>query len=249
MNPEQSIDVSIVIPVRDEEDYLPACFDALDKLDTTAQIEIIVVDNGSSDNTKRIAMERSVQVLEESVPGVGRARRVGTGAAHGTYVLHIDADTRLPEMYITEALERFSNNPQLVCVGGQVHWYDASRTANAVRRVLYMFFTPVVRLISRGSLGPMGNNMMFLRSAYEKCSGFDATLKFGEDADLTKKLRKHGKILLDLSLICYTSSRRFSFNKDFLIYCLNTTRICVGLKALKNELPSLKKDSSPTIDK
>lgn len=244
--------ISIIIPVRDEEAYLPACLDALSEQDTTEPIEVIVVDNGSIDNTGRIARDRSIRVIDEPRPGVGQARRTGTAAARGTYILHIDADTRLPASYISEALERFSRDPSLACVGGQMHWYDASRTANAVRGALYVLLTPLARLISRGALGPMGNNMMFPRSLYEKCKGFDPTLKFGEDADLTRQLHAYGKIRLDLSLVCQTSSRRFTFSKDFVVYCLNTLRICFGFGPLKNELPSLKslaKAVSPTIDK
>ncbi len=246
MQRQKNVDISIVIPVRDEEAYLPACFDALFCQTTQKNIEIIVVDNGSTDNSERIAKAHGVHVIFEPIAGVGRARRVGTEAARGAYILHLDADTRLPDTYIDEALARFKKDRQLVCLGGQMYWYDASRMANSVRRVLYVLLTPIVRVMSRGALGPMGNNMMFLRSAYEQSSGFDETLQFGEDADLTRQLHRHGRVSLDLSLVCHTSSRRFTFTKDFFIYCKNVCRICFGFRPSKNELPSI---SHPPIDK
>ncbi len=243
---KEHIDISIVIPVRNEEKYLPACLDAIFWQTTKKSIEIIVVDNGSTDTSSQIALTRGVRVVDEVIPGVGQARSTGTAAAEGTYILHIDADTRLPNTYIEEALARFEKDTHLVCLGGQMHWYDASRMANSIRRIMYMLLTPIVRVISRGALGPMGNNMMFRRDTYELCKGFDQTLKFGEDADLTRQFHKHGRVHLDLSLVCHTSSRRFNLNKDFLIYCTNVFRICLGFGPLRNELPSI---SDPTIDK
>lgn len=238
MHTEDSIDISIVIPVRNEEEYLPACLDAIFLQTTTASIEVIVVDNGSTDTSKRIALDRGVIVVDEPISGVGRARRAGTAEAKGTYILHIDADTQLPSEYVAQALERFARDSNLVCLGGEMHWYDASRIANGVRHILYRMIIPLVRVVSKGALGPIGNNMMFLRSVYQKCRGFDEMLKFGEDADLNRQLHVHGKVFFDFSLICYTSSRRFHLDRHFFVYCMNAFRICIGKKPLKNELPS-----------
>lgn len=251
MNTSQSIDVSIIIPVKDEEEYLPACLDAIFFQITKRHIEIIVVDNGSTDSSQKIAREKGARVIEESTLGVGVARRAGTQIANGEYILHIDADTRLPKEYIESALLRFSKDSSLVCLGGQMYWYDASRITNIVRRALYVCLTPIVRIISRGALGPMGNNMMFPRAVYEKCKGFDIALKFGEDADLTRQLRKFGTVRLDLSLSCNTSSRRFRLNKDFFLYCINVFCICLGFKPLMNNLPSFSRStiSRHIIDK
>ena len=239
MHNDDSIDISIVIPVRNEEEYLPACLDAIVLQTTTASIEVIVVDNGSTDSSKRIALDRGVTVVDEPISGVGRARRAGTAEARGTYILHIDADTQLPPQYVQQALLRFASDEILVCLGGEMHWYDASRVANAVRHIVYRILVPIIRIVSKGALGPIGNNMMFLRSTYQKCSGFDETLKFGEDADLNRQMHVHGKVFLDFSLICYTSSRRFHLDKHFFVYCMNAFRICIGKKPLRNELPSV----------
>jgi glycosyltransferase involved in cell wall biosynthesis len=246
MDNNETIDISIVIPVRNEEGYLPACLDAIFCQTTKKHIEVIVVDNGSTDGSQEIAHKKGVKVIVELQKGVGPARRTGTAAARGAYILQIDADTRLPKDYIEQAFFRFSQDKELACLGGQMYWYDASRFANGVRRVLYVLFTPIVRLISRGALGPMGNNMMFSRDIYEKCAGFDPGLKFGEDADLTRQLHRYGKVCLDLTLLCNTSSRRFHLDRDFFIYCLNVFRICLGFKPLRNDLPSF---SNSTIDK
>ena len=83
------------------------------------------MDNDSTDQTARLAREQGVKVISEPVRGVGRARKTGTEAAQGEYVLHLDADTRLPEDYLVNVLSRFENDPKLVCLGGQFCFYDA----------------------------------------------------------------------------------------------------------------------------
>ncbi|PIR02881.1 MAG: hypothetical protein COV60_03310 [Candidatus Magasanikbacteria bacterium CG11_big_fil_rev_8_21_14_0_20_43_7] len=246
MQRQKNADISVVIPVRNEEAYLPACFDALSQQTTEKTIEIIVVDNGSSDASQDIARQHATRIVEEPIAGVGRARRSGSAIAQGTYILHIDADTRLPPAYIEQALDRFARQPNLVCLGGQMYWYDASTKLNMLRGILYRMLTPLVWLISRGALGPMGNNMMFPRALYEQCEGFDANLRFGEDADLTRQLHTYGKVVLDLSLVCHTSSRRFGLNRDLFVYCVNVFRICFGMKPLQNDLQSL---TNAPIDK
>lgn len=245
------IDISIVIPARNEERYLAECLEAIAAQRTQRRIEVIVVDNGSTDRTQEIARVHGVRVVEEPVQGVGSARRAGTALARGRYVLHIDADTRLPHSFVEKALERFHAEPTLVCVGGQMVWYDAPQYKNTIRAFLFMMLVPLVRLVSHGALGPMGNNMMFPRSVYEQCKGFDLSLKFGEDADLTRQLSRYGDVVLDLSLHCPTSSRRYQWNTGLCAYLWNGTRVCLGLPPRTNELRTpkeLDQHSSSSID-
>jgi glycosyltransferase involved in cell wall biosynthesis len=252
MKSEQNVDVSIVIPAFNEESCLFACLSAIGAQVTKHQIEVIVVDNGSTDRTREIAQQHGVVVVEEPAKGVGSARKAGTEHARGMYVLHIDADTQLPVSFVEDAVARFQADSSLVCLGGQMVWYDAGACANMVRGVLFWLLVPLVRVISRGALGPMGNNMMFLRSTYLLCNGFDQSLRFGEDADLTRQLRAHGRVTLDRSLTCPTSSRRYRWNKNLAVYLWNATRLCLGCSPRSYELPSLTnehKHSGSSIDR
>ncbi|MCK7489742.1 MAG: glycosyltransferase family 2 protein [Anaerotruncus sp.] len=56
------------------------------------QMEVVVVDNGSTDATSSIARQFSVRVVEESRLGIAKARNAGIGAARGEIVAFIDAD-------------------------------------------------------------------------------------------------------------------------------------------------------------
>lgn len=236
---EDKILFSIVIPAYNEEKMLPACLSALKNQAGNFNYEIIVVDNDSTDQTARLAREQGVKVISEPVRGVGLARKTGTEAAQGEYVLHLDADTRLPEDYLVNVLSRFENDPKLVCLGGQFCFYDAPWWKNFLRVFVLHSLRLFAVTIFRSKLGPMGNNMIFKKEAYDKTTGFDPELRFCEDADLVRKLSRFGQVKLDFGLKSQASARRYKLNFDFLFQLLNLTWFCFFGRPLKNELKKI----------
>jgi dolichyl-phosphate beta-glucosyltransferase len=95
--------LSIVIPAHNEEHRLPH---SLEKIDTfvrqqTIEIEVVVVENGSRDQTFEIASQFAaahpyLRVIREELPGKGRAVRIGMLAARGEYRFICDADLSMP---------------------------------------------------------------------------------------------------------------------------------------------------------
>lgn len=83
--------VSIVVPVLNEEAALPALLDLLGRL---GAYEVILVDGGSRDRTRAIALERGVRVLD-SVPGRGVQLNTGAALATGDVLLFLHADAEL----------------------------------------------------------------------------------------------------------------------------------------------------------
>jgi len=239
-----NIDISIIIPAYNEAAYLPACINAIKQQKGAWNVEIIVVDNASTDNTAEVARVRGVRVVRETSRGVGRARSTGTAQARGRYVLHIDADTRLPHDYLSYVFNRFEQEEHLVCLGGIMTWYDKPAWINTIFVTLQIPACYVVCWMSRGALGPVGNNMTFRKDTYEKTSGFATDRKYGEEADLTRKLHKFGTVELDTHLRCPVSARRIQLNKAFFVYCLNLIWICWFDKPFSNVLPEVEEETT-----
>src|SRR5712691_2013280 len=87
--------VSVVIPARDMAYSLPAVLDALAAQETEAGMEVIVVDDGSADETAAVAAGHPVRPVVVRVPaplGAGTARNLGVAVASGQTVLFADAD-------------------------------------------------------------------------------------------------------------------------------------------------------------
>jgi len=232
---------SVVIPARNEEENLPACLESVKRQAGGFFIEIIVVDNGSTDKTGQIARDFGVKVINLAELGVGRARKIGTEASQGEIVLQIDADTHLPEDYLQNIFTKFKNDPNLVCAGGRYIFYDANLFWSLMNKI---FFKPLY-LFSKFCLGrdigPAANNMAFKKEAYKKAGGFRVDLKYGEDLELNARLAKIGKVELDLNLKCFVSARRFKlFQKKFWVYTVNFFVWCFWQKIYHNDLPVAK---------
>jgi len=237
VNSNQKNLFSIVIPAYNEEKTIASCLDCIKKLKADFAFEVIVVDNNSSDNTSSIAESYGVKVILETKQGVGAARKKGTEEAVGFFVLHIDADTHLPENYLEEVIKRFESIDDLVCVGGQMFFYDAPLWKDIARIFIHHFLWFFAVIISRKSQGPMGNNMTFRKDVYDLTTGFNSDLRFGEDMDLSKKLAEFGKVRLDMSLKCPVSSRRYKVNKSLFDYSMNFFKMSTKGELHKNELP------------
>ncbi|PLX26569.1 hypothetical protein C0581_04015 [Candidatus Parcubacteria bacterium] len=239
MNEKQPL-FSIVVPAYNEEEFITACVSDLKKIQNDFDIEIIVVDNNSTDKTAEITRTLDVIFLQEKTQGVGAARRAGTEIAQGSFIVHVDADTRLPQGYLERVYDKFTHDEKLVCVGGQFLFYDAPAWKRVLRFFNHWALWLFAVVVSFGKIGPMGNNMTFKKDVYDRTDGFDAQLKYGEDMDLCRRLSAFGKIRLDMRLKCHTSVRRFKFNKRLWDYFLNFVKMSIVGKPCKNVLPHSK---------
>lgn len=183
--------ISIVIPVLNEARHLPNTLSI-----QATDVEIIVVDGGSQDETVAIAQSFGVKVLQ-SAPG--RAAQMNTGAkvASGEILLFLHADTRLPDGFdqmIREALK--------TAIAGA---FELSIDANQ----------PGIRWIEQGVNWrsrylqlPYGDQALFLRTeTFHKIGGFP-DLPIMEDFEFVRTLRQLGKIMI-LPKPVITSGRRW----------------------------------------
>lgn len=96
--------LSIIVPVYNIMEYLPRCVDSI-RRQTYPNLEIILVDDGSTDNSgalaEKMALEdRRIKVLHKENGGSSSARNLGISAAKGEYIGFVDSDDYIePEMY------------------------------------------------------------------------------------------------------------------------------------------------------
>ena len=113
--------LSFVIPAHNEEVNIGECLSSiLRELEGKPYtVEIIVVNNASTDNTGRIARRfPGVRVVDEPRKGLVIARQAGLTRATGDLVANVDADTRIPPGWIEKVLAEFEKDPKLVCLSG-----------------------------------------------------------------------------------------------------------------------------------
>lgn len=195
-NLENSHRISVVIPTLNEADGLPATVAAARRIPEVC--EIIVVDGGSTDATRAVALELGCRVVSHA-RGRGGQLRAGAGQASGDVVLLLHADTWLPSEAghaITKCL------CDTTVVGGG--FWKIFREPNWLMRGSRW------RCAARFYLGGrfMGDQAMFVRrDVLEKIGGVpDVPLM--EEFELCRRLRSEGRLALADATVS-TSARRF----------------------------------------
>lgn len=96
--------VSVIVPVYQAESYLNRCLKSIVE-QSYNKLQIIVVDDGSTDNTPRIcddwaSRDKRIEVIHQPNGGVGAARNTGLDAVRGDYIAWVDSDDWIDECYI-----------------------------------------------------------------------------------------------------------------------------------------------------
>jgi alpha-1,6-rhamnosyltransferase len=177
--------VSVVIPCRNQARYLPAAVHSV-RAQGYRDIECIVVDDGSTDDTSTVAAALGVRLLPQRHAGVSAARNAGLSTARGDLVAFLDADDELLPEAIAAEVAALESRPDAAAVVGQCLSIDVDgRTLPSQRHVvdaahLYEQWLPRNFVWTPGAA-------MFRRRALQEIGGFPVDL--GPAADYAVYLR------------------------------------------------------------
>lgn len=189
-----SISVSIVIPAFNAEKTVYRTVEAcLAQSYAAENIEIIVVDDGSTDRTKAVLAKYPVKYLYQPNGGPAKARNLGWRAASGGIVFFTDADCVPEQDWIAKLLPLFDSDK----VGAAGGTYDICNPENITALSIHY------EIQYRHSRLPeyvryLGSfNLAVRKSALETVGGFDESFRVacGEDADLSYRLTDQGYLL------------------------------------------------------
>ena len=209
--------LSFVIPAHNEEKIIGKCLEAIlrERKGHEADVEVIVVNNASSDGTHvAAAAYPGVTVVDEEKKGIVWARRAGYLASHGELIANVDADNILTPGWIDRVLSEFNKNPKLVTLSGPFIYYDLPKLTRFFTR-LFQYISFITYLLNRfifhvGSV-VQGGNFVVRRSALEKIGGYDTSISFyGEDTDIARRMNKVGEVKYTFRLPIYSSGRRLA---------------------------------------
>jgi glycosyltransferase involved in cell wall biosynthesis len=206
--------ISVIIPVYNGNQYLHACIDsALDQ--TYPQIEIIAINDGSTDNSLEIlkGYGNRIQIIDQANSGVATARNTGVKASRGELLAFLDQD----DVWDTTKLER-----QAVLLeqhGAALATYCDHRGIDEHGKVTSpsgAVYDPrasgqILEYLIRGNFILSASLVMLRRSAFDAAGGFDASQPhWSDDYDLWMRIAAQGAILYQLeTLVGY---RRHSNN-------------------------------------
>ena len=217
------MNVSIIIPALNANHTLPACLQACQTqaLPPDVKLEIILVDDGSSDGTQEVAQSAGVQLQQHPIQrGAGAARNTGLTAAQGEIILFTDADCVPQQNWVAEMIRPFQDpsiqgckgiyatkQPELVARFVQIEYedkYDLLRTQ------------PIIDFIDTYSAGYRANLL-------KAVGGFDETIRYVEDQELSFRLATagHKMIFQETAVVLHQHSnnlRRYCRKKVMIGY-------------------------------
>jgi len=206
--------VTVIVPAYNEEKTIATTIESI-KAQTYPNLEILVVDDGSSDQTyaqaKLYEFEetyRSLRVLRKTNGGKASAINYGIHRSQGDLIMVVDADSRLEKDAVMLMVQYFYN-PEIAAVAGSVYVSNQNNIWTKLQALEYIeglnmvrngqAFLKMVNIIP----GPIG---MFRKTALYKVGLYDNDT-FAEDCDVTLKLISGGyKVDFESDAVAYTEA-------------------------------------------
>jgi glycosyltransferase involved in cell wall biosynthesis len=173
--------VSVIVPTRNSARTLEACLTSV-RSQSYRPVELIVIDNGSSDGSLEIARQNA-DVLEQRGPERSAQRNRGAQVAHGDYLLFIDSDMTLSDDVVGDCVKAIAQSGAPAVVIPEVSFGEG--------------FLARCRALERSCYA--GDNdieaaRFFTRRAFEASGGFDESLTGPEDWDLSQRVARGNRL-------------------------------------------------------
>ncbi|HZO59439.1 MAG TPA: glycosyltransferase family 2 protein [Solirubrobacterales bacterium] len=195
------LEASVIVPTRRRADYLRVALASLAAQDLDpASYEVIVVDDGPSDDTRAVTEQAAAgagtalrYVERAGVPGLNSARNTGVAASEAPFVVFVDDDVEAPPGWLRELLDGRRRHPEAQVLGGPIELrLEGSRLPMCGRE------SPPITTLDAGPGDReievvWGANMGADRRAFELAGMFDEGVPYGFDEDMwERRLRERG---------------------------------------------------------
>lgn len=187
--------VTIVVPAYNSAETIAETISCLG-MQTYKNMEVIVVNDGSSDATSEIANKsiapfaKRMRLLSQVNQGQAAALNNGWAQASGDFIGYLSADDIVYPEAIARLVEYLLSHPQIVGVYPDYDLIDAN--SKPIRRIFSPNFSSH-DLVEKSICQP-GPGALFRKSAYEKTGGWNKELKLTPDFDFWVRLTKHGDL-------------------------------------------------------
>jgi GT2 family glycosyltransferase len=188
--------VSVIIPAYNAARFIG---DAVESVlqQTFRNLDIIVVDDGSTDNTLALLepYRGRLKILSQANAGPSAARNRGLSAASGEYAYFLDADDLIYPETLASLVSHLSSHPEVDLVAGRWRFFDESTqsqsTLSGIVEIPNTSGVDLFRKMLIETLFPLHAALMRTK-CLRKCGGWDESLWCAEDRDLWLRLVQHG---------------------------------------------------------
>jgi glycosyltransferase involved in cell wall biosynthesis len=169
--------ISVVIPAWNEEESILHTLISLANTNTNYPVELLIIDNNSTDGTSALLNKLGIQTILEKKQGVGHARTCGLHYAKGKYLLSGDSDTLYPPGWISSMANTLIQVEQepVYCVYGSYSFLPSPTTPRWQYSLYEMMSKTVIKKKERTQpfLNVLGFNCGFVREKGIAVNGYD----------------------------------------------------------------------------
>ncbi len=189
--------VSVIVAARNAAATLAACLASLRTLDYP-DVELIVVDDGSTDDTVAIAHGAGVRILRAEGRGPSYARNLGVRECSNEIVAFTDADCVVPRHWLKTLVDALRSSEAGAVGGPQRNVFPRGAAADAADLDAFFALASVVAEYTRGDDVARdvdhnaSCNVAYLKHVFDEAGGFSEGLFPGEDVDLDLRVRRLG---------------------------------------------------------
>ena len=198
--------VSVVIPCYNQAHFLPEAIESV--LGQSYQnFELLVVDDGSKDDTPKVASEYAsqdsrVRLIGQQNRGLAGARNRGLAESKGEYVVFLDSDDRLLGEALEVGVRELASHPECAFVSGHYRPIGADGEIYGIPRKARVEGDHYLALL-RDNYISMPASVMYRRWVFEEVGGFDGSVDAAADWDLYLRIARrfpiyhHGEVVAD----------------------------------------------------
>jgi glycosyltransferase involved in cell wall biosynthesis len=197
-NPIAEGKVSIVIPCYNHGVMLREALASVEEVRNENLLEVIIVDDGSSDaDTLRIlknVAEAGYKVVSQPNRRVSAARNTGIRLAKGEFILPLDSDNRLRDVYLNEGVSLLNENPSIGVIYADAEWFGEETGR---------WYVQEFDLLSLLRMNFIDVCALYRKALWEEVGGYDEQMPWMgvEDWDFWLRLASHGGTFVHLSKI------------------------------------------------
>ena len=182
--------VSVIIPCHRQAHYLAEAIESV-LVQSYPHVEILVVDDGSPDNTRETAARYpGVRCVRQPNRGVSEARNLGIRRSNGSFLIFLDADDRLRPDAIEIGLDGFRRHPEVAFVSGRLRFISADGSTLYEKQGHTVDAGHYAAMLRRNYISaPCG--AMCRRDVFEVVDGFNPSLSVCADYDFYLRVLRH----------------------------------------------------------
>jgi glycosyltransferase involved in cell wall biosynthesis len=205
------VDISVIIPVYNAAATIVNALESVRSQEYNGQIEIIIVNDGSSDNSLEIVTNYkaeykalNIQIIDKTNGGVASARNAGIRVANGKFIALLDSDDEWLKNKLKIIMPYFTNE-EIDCIGSSRNGKVLKCGFKTIKKLTRIYPSDLVF-----RWNPQTSTVVFRRSIVEKIGLYNENLRYAEDCEYWLRISYHcGFFIIPDSLVITGNGKKY----------------------------------------